>query len=128
MTLPASAATFRRIRNSKAEADPALLPVEIAGLVPIRSLYADCTAAKALTVLAATPLPGSTDAPAVEAIADNYVYLTSGPVRLLVAVQIMGAEKIALHILTNEGGPVAALARYAQALRLILETPVAEAA
>lgn len=114
--------------GATAETDPALLPAEIAGLVPVRSLYADCTAAKALTVLAATPLPGAADAPTVETIADNYVSLTSGQTRLLVAIQIMGAGKIALHILTNEGGPVAALARYAQALRLTLETPVAEAA
>ena len=114
--------------GAKAEADPALLPAEIAGLTPVRSLYADCTAAKALTVLAATPLPGSGDAPALEAIADNYVSVTSGPVRLLVAIQIMGEEKIALHLMANDGAPLASLARYAQALRLTLETPVAEAA
>ena len=114
--------------GATADADTALLPAELVGLVPVRSLYADCTAAKALTVLAATPLPDSGDAPALEAIADNYVSVTSGPVRLLVAIQIMGGEKIALHIMANDGAPVASLARYAQTLRLTLETPVAEAA
>ena len=114
--------------GATAEADPALLPAERAGLVPVRSLYADCTAAKALTAIAATPLPGSTDAPTVEMIAGNYVSVTSGTIRLLVALQIMGEEKIALHLMATEGAPVRALARYAQALRLILETPVAEAA
>jgi nitrite reductase/ring-hydroxylating ferredoxin subunit len=114
--------------GATADADPGLLPAKIAGLVPVRSLYADCTGAKALTLLAATPLPGSADAPTVEAITENYVSLTSGPIRLLIAIQIMGDGKIALHLMANEGAPVAALARYAQALRLALETTVAEAA
>ncbi len=114
--------------GATADADAALLPAERTGLVTVRSLYADCTSAKALKVLAATPLPGSADAPTVEAITENYVSLTSGPIRLLVAIQIMGEEKTALHMMATEGAPVAALARYAQDLRLILETPVAEAA
>ena len=114
--------------GATADADPALLPAEISGLLPVRSLYADCASAKALTVLAETPLPGSADAPTIEAISENYVSISSGPVRLLVAIQIMDEEKIALHLMANEGATVAALARYAQALRLTLETPVAEAA
>ncbi len=114
--------------GATADADPTLLPAEIAGLVPVRSLYADCTAAKALKGLAATPLPISADAPTVEAITENYISLTAGPIRLLVAIQALGKEKIALHLMANEGAPVAALARYAQALRLTLETAPAEAA
>lgn len=114
--------------GATAEADPALLPAEISGLVPVRSLYADCTAAKALATLGTTPLPGSDDAPAVEAISENYLSVSSGPIRLLVGIQIMGPAKIALHLMANDGAPIAVLARYAQALRLALETPIAEAA
>ena len=111
-----------------ADADPALLPAEISGLVPVRSLYADCTPSKVLATLGATPLPGSDDAPAIETISGNYLSMSSGPIRLLVAIQIMGSAKIALHLMASDGAPIAAVARYAQALRLALETPVAEAA
>ncbi|HZG30762.1 MAG TPA: Rieske (2Fe-2S) protein [Ensifer sp.] len=114
--------------GATADADPALLPAEISGLVPVRSLYADCTAEKALATLGATPLPGSGDAPAAEAILENYLSVSSGPILLLVAIQIMGPAKIALHLMAKDGAPIAALARYAQALRLALETSVAEAA
>lgn len=110
------------------EADPALLPAEVSGLVPVRSLYADCTAAKALATLGAVPLPGSDEAPAMETISENYLSVSSGPIRLLAAIQIMGPGKIAVHLMANDGAPVAALARYAQTLRLALETSVAEAA
>ncbi|MCD2172450.1 Rieske (2Fe-2S) protein [Rhizobium sp. C4] len=114
--------------GSTTEADPALLPAEIAGLVPVRSLYADCTMEKALAILAATPLPGVSDAPKIETISENYISLTAGATRLLVAIQSMGDAKLALHLMANEGAPIAALARYAQALRLALETPLAEVA
>ncbi|HWU60424.1 MAG TPA: Rieske (2Fe-2S) protein [Ensifer sp.] len=114
--------------GATADVDPALLPAEIPGLVPVRSLYADCTVAKVMATLGATPLPGSDDAPALETISENYLSVSSGPLRLFVAIQTMGPDKVALHLMTNQGAPIAALARYAQPLRLSLETPLAEVA
>lgn len=114
--------------GATADTDQTFLPAEISGLVPVRSLYADCTAEKALATLGATPLPGSDGSPTLETISENYLSVSAGPTRLFVATQSMGAEKIALHLMANETAPIAALARYAQALRLALETPVAEAA
>jgi nitrite reductase/ring-hydroxylating ferredoxin subunit len=114
--------------GTAAEADADLLPPELTGLVPVRSLYADCTVEKAVTVLSASTLPGTSATPKVESISQNYLSVASGDLKLFVAIQAMGAEKIALHLMTEAGAPIAALARYAQALRLTLETPLAEVA
>jgi nitrite reductase/ring-hydroxylating ferredoxin subunit len=114
--------------GSTAETDSASLPAEIEGLVPVRSLYADCTPEKAIAALSASTLPGATGTPEVERLAENYLMVASDTLRLFAAVQTMGPEKIALHIMAEAGAPVAALARYAQALRLTLETPLAEVA
>jgi nitrite reductase/ring-hydroxylating ferredoxin subunit len=114
--------------GATAEADPSLLPPEIDKLVPVRSLYADSSMEKALAVLAEFPLPGEANAPDVSMISENCVSVSSAGLKLVIAIQAISADKTALHMMTTEGAPVAAIARYTQALRLALETTIAEVA
>ena len=114
-----------------ADADVAGIP-DLGPVVPVRSLYADCSLEFALSVLEKAELPeaGSAPAPAsLEKLTANCWALTAGATRLLVAAQTVGAEKTALHILIDDtDGKAAALrapvARWAEALRSTLETTV----
>ncbi len=111
-----------------ADADVAGVP-DLGAVLPVRSLYADCSLEHALAVLGKAELPeaGSAPAPAsLEKLTANCWALTAGTTRLLVAAQTVGAAKTALHILIDDtGGKAAALrapvARWAEALRGTLE-------
>jgi nitrite reductase/ring-hydroxylating ferredoxin subunit len=100
--------------------------------LPVRSLYADCSPAHALEIFKATHLPigGGEMAPARLQVVAPYVWtLEAAALRLSIAVQVIGPQKIGLHILADEGSAalIPHLARWAQALRLALEAPVAVA-
>lgn len=99
---------------------------------PVRSLYADCSPARALEILRATHLPVGAGqmAPArLQLVAAHAWTLEAGSLRLSMVVQPIGAQKVGLHILADEGSAVLvpALARWAEALRLVLEAPAAVA-
>jgi nitrite reductase/ring-hydroxylating ferredoxin subunit len=117
-----------------AEADEADLVQEIGDIAPVRSLYADCSVATALSLLGSTAFPGQMLPPAVEQLGPNYLALTSSGTRLIVALQEVSTQKTALHMVLASAesetshGP-AACARYAQDLRHLLETtPMTEVA
>jgi nitrite reductase/ring-hydroxylating ferredoxin subunit len=116
------------------EADAADLVQVVGDITPVRSLYADCSVATALSMLASTSFPGQTAPPAVEQLGPNYLALTSGNARLIVALQEISPQKTALHMVlasppSATSPSPAAYVRYAQALRLLLEsTPTTEVA
>lgn len=112
------------------EAGSAAIPDPGAASLPVRSLYADCPPERALAVLRAARLPvadGGPVAATLETLADTCWTLAAGSTRLAIAVQSVGPEKIALHIVTDEAaaGLRSAIARWAEALRIALETPTA---
>jgi nitrite reductase/ring-hydroxylating ferredoxin subunit len=120
---------WTRLATAVQAADP--LPTMGANL-PVRSLYADCSAAHALAILKQTLLPvgkGETYPARLQVVAPHVWTLEGGALSLSIAVQVIGPQKIGLHILADEGSVdlIAALARWAQALRLALEAPVAVA-
>lgn len=110
-------------------ADTAAIPALGVG-VPVRSLYVDCSRERALAALKTTDLPQA-DGVALPAtltvIAANAWALDAGSLHLTIAAQVVGAEKTALHIVTNEASAALkpAIARWAEALRLSLEVPAA---
>ncbi|WP_137130832.1 Rieske (2Fe-2S) protein [Rhizobium sp. FY34] len=117
---------WTRLATAAQAADP--LPTMGTNL-PVRSLYADCSAAHALAILKQTQLPVGKDEtyPArLQVVTPHAWTLEAGALSLSIAVQVIGPQKIGLHILADEGSVdlIAALARWAQALRLALEAPV----
>ncbi|BCH56454.1 Rieske 2Fe-2S domain-containing protein [Agrobacterium vitis] len=109
-------------------ADVASIPDLGVGL-SVRSLYADCTLQQAMNVLKEAQLPTKKGIlPAhFEVIAANAWRLEAGDLRVAVAVQVISAGRLALHLVTDAGSAALrpALARWAEALRLTLEVPSA---
>lgn len=112
-------------------ADIGGLPDADGEALPIRSLYADCSLATARTELGRASLPvaaGPDEPVTVTELSGKCWLLTAGATRLLVAIQIAGKDKIALHMVLL-GSPAqttplrARLAQWAQALRARLEAP-----
>lgn len=125
----AGGVVWTRLATAAQAADP--LPTMGTNL-PVRSLYADCSAAHALAILKQTLLPvgkGETCPGRLQVVAPHVWTLEAGALSLSIAVQVIGPQKIGLHILADEGSVdlIAALARWAQALRLALEAPVTSA-
>jgi nitrite reductase/ring-hydroxylating ferredoxin subunit len=107
-------------------------PAAMGASLPVRSLYVDCSPAHALAILKTGHLPVAAGemAPArLQEDAANAWTLYAGSLRLSIAVQVIGAQKIGLHIVADYGSAnrLHDLARWAQALRLSLEAPVAVA-
>jgi nitrite reductase/ring-hydroxylating ferredoxin subunit len=118
------------------DADIAGIPDFGPAVLPVRSLYADCSLDRALAVLRETSLPVAQGAPepaSLEKMTTTCWSLTAGSTRLMIAVQTIGPSKIALHILLDdaEGKAAAmrpAIARWAESLRNTLESSVTGAA
>ncbi|MVA54868.1 Rieske (2Fe-2S) protein [Agrobacterium vitis] len=95
----------------------------------VRSLYADCTVQQAMTVLKDIHLPTTEGIlPAnFEVLSANAWRLEAGDLRVAVAVQVISAGKLALHLVTDTGSAALrpAIARWAEALRQTLEAPSA---
>ena len=92
---------------------------------PVRSLYADCSFARAKTVLSAASLPAA-GVTVFEAMAENVWSLSAGALKVLFAAQVVSPTCTALHIVMDEASAALkpAIARFAEALRLALEAPV----
>lgn len=88
--------------------------------VPVRSLYADCSVAQALAVMQKAVLPGES-ATAFTRIADAAWSLQAGSLRLGIAIQKVGPDKAALHMVTDAQISRPVIARWAEALRRDLE-------
>ncbi|ACM38549.1 MULTISPECIES: Rieske (2Fe-2S) protein [Rhizobium/Agrobacterium group] len=107
-------------------ADVASIPDLGVGL-NVRSLYADCTIQQAMNVLKEAQLPTKEGIlPAhFEVLTANAWRLEAGDLRVAIAVQVISAGRLALHLVTDAGSTALrpALARWAEALRLTLEAP-----
>lgn len=114
--------------GSSADTEPVLLPDEVANITPVRSLYVDATLSAAVARLSAMMLPDEVDLPAVTYLTDCYLSVEGSNTRLLIGVQTLSAGRLALHITSQGKTGAAAIARYAQALRLAMESQVSEAA
>ncbi|KAA3518421.1 Rieske (2Fe-2S) protein [Agrobacterium vitis] len=109
-------------------ADVASIPDLGVGL-SVRSLYADCTLQQAMNVLKEAQLPTKKGIlPAhFEVTAANAWQLEAGDLRVAVAVQVISAGRLALHLVTDAASAALrpTLARWAEALRQTLEAPSA---
>mgnify|MGYP000748241873 CR=1 FL=1 len=110
--------------------DVAALAPAIDGLTPVRSLYIDVSAESLMAYLASARLPGDANTAALENLGPNLLALKGETTTVLLGVQPMAEHKLGLHIVTASGEPstVAGLARWAQALRLAIETGLASEA
>lgn len=108
-------------------ADSDALPDVAGTATPVRSLYVDCSMDDALAALADVVLPGSETAAQFDMIAHNAFLLSSGSTHLLIAGQSIAARRIALHmvLINAKSGLAPMIARWAEGLRLRLETQTA---
>ncbi|MVA22979.1 Rieske (2Fe-2S) protein [Agrobacterium vitis] len=108
-------------------ATPEAIP-DLGLTLAVRSLYVDCTPQRAMDGLMVAHLPvgKGLEAARFEVLASNVWRLEAGDLHLAIAVQRIAPQKIGLHIVTDERSVTSrpALARWAQALRLSLETPI----
>ena len=114
--------------GSSPDTQPALLPEEVADITPVRSLYVDGTVSEATARLSTMALPDDPDLPAVTHLTNNYLSVEGSNTRLLIGVQSLSADRLALHITCQGKTGATVIARYAQALRLAMESQVSEAA
>lgn len=110
-------------------ADTSALPAIEGDVTPVRSLYADCSMAAVRALLPDVALP-ATDATTVTEITDACWMLTAGEIRVVIAGQMAGPEKSALHIvlLGATAAQRAPIAKWAETLRLSLEAEPAGSA
>lgn len=111
--------------------DTAELAPEIEGLSPVRSLYVDTSRESLLSQLSKAVLPGDQTAAELSQFGANLITLKGDKTVIVLGIQPMTTGKFALHIATTHADKamVESLARWAQALRLTIETaPASEAA
>lgn len=105
-------------------ADPETIPDPGADL-PVRSLYADCTLARAVAVLQDAQLPvfGTGEPTRFEALTETLVRLQTGGLCLSIGFQVIGRDRLALHLLTDQTSASLrpALCRWGEGLRRTLE-------